>query len=60
MFQSLCGSLQASIRFPLHPLPSIEFRPCCLGPTRSYRPLLDSVGPALSGVNAELGLEALL
>lgn len=47
MFQSLSGSLQASIRFLLHPLPSREFRLCYLGPTRSYRLLLDSVGLTL-------------
>ena len=47
MFQSLSGSLQASIRFLLHPLPSRDFRPCGLRPTRSYRPLLDSVGLTL-------------
>jgi hypothetical protein len=44
MFQPLSGSLQTSIRFFFHPLPSREFRLCCLRPTKSNRPLLDSVG----------------
>lgn len=47
MFQPLSGSLQASVRFFLHPLPSREFCLCCLRPTKSYRPLLDSVGLTL-------------
>jgi hypothetical protein len=47
MFQLLSGSLQASIRFFFHPLPSREFRPCYLRPTKSNRPLLDSVGLTL-------------
>jgi hypothetical protein len=44
MFHSLSGSLQASIRFFPHPLPPRDFRLCCLRPTKSNRPLLDSVG----------------
>jgi hypothetical protein len=47
MFQSLSGSLQVSIRFFLHPLSTKDFRLCCLRPTKSYRPLLDSVGLTL-------------
>lgn len=47
MFQSLSGSLQVSIRFFFHPLPTREFRLCYLRPTKSYRPLLDSVGLTL-------------
>lgn len=47
MFQPLSDSLQASIRFFLHPLPSREFRPCYLRPTKSNRPLSDSVGLTL-------------
>jgi hypothetical protein len=45
MFQPLSGSLQASIRFLLHPLPNREFRLCCLRPTCFFIDLSrDSVG----------------
>lgn len=47
MFQLLSGSLQTSICFFFHPLPSREFRLCYLRPTKSNRPLLDSVGLTL-------------
>ncbi len=47
MFQPLSGLLQTSIRFFFHPLPSREFRLCYLRPTKSNRPLLDSVGLTL-------------
>lgn len=47
IFQPLSDSLQASVRFFFHPLPSRDFRPCYLRPTKSYRPLLDSVGLTL-------------
>ena len=42
--EPLSNSLQASIRFLIHPLSSREFGLCCLGLTKSIRPLLDSVG----------------
>ena len=44
MFQPLSVSLQVSIRFLLHPLSTRDFRLRYLRPTKSYRPLLDSVG----------------
>jgi hypothetical protein len=42
--EPLSNSLQASIRFLIHPLPSREFGRRYLGLTGSIRPLLDSVG----------------
>lgn len=43
--EPLSNSLQVSICFFIHPLPSREFSRCYLGLTRSIRPLLlDSVG----------------
>ena len=42
--EPLSNSLQASIRFLIHPLPSREFGRRYLGLTRSIRPLLGSVG----------------
>ena len=47
MFQPLSSPLQTRIRFFFHPLPSREFGLCCLGLTKSIRPLLDSVGLTL-------------
>lgn len=44
MREPLSGSLQASIRFFSHPLPSKGLCLRCLRPTRSNRPLLDLVG----------------
>jgi hypothetical protein len=43
MFKPLSNSLQVSIRFFFHPLPSRDFGLCCLGLTKSIRPLLDSL-----------------
>ena len=42
--EPLSNSLQASIRFLIHPLPFREFDRRYLGLTGSIRPLLDSVG----------------
>jgi hypothetical protein len=47
MLQPLSNPLQTRIRFFFHPLPSKEFGLCCLGLTKSIRPLLDSVGLTL-------------
>ena len=47
MFQPLSIRLQVGVRFFFHPLPSREFGLCCLGLTRSIRPLLGSVGLTL-------------
>ncbi len=47
MLQPLSSPLQTRIRFFFHPLPSRGFGLCCLGLTKSVRPLLDSVGLTL-------------
>lgn len=47
MLQPLSNPLQTRIRFFFHPLPSKEFGLCCLGLTKSIRPLLDFVGLTL-------------
>ena len=47
MLQPLSSPLQTGVRFFFHPLPPKEFGLCCLGLTKSIRPLLDSVGLTL-------------